>query len=265
MPDDAPTATATPVPRGARHLPVLLAGAGLCAAAIALALIAGLVIARHPFAFDRTIIVAAHGAGPAWLREAALDVTAMGGVTVLTMVATGTVVLLIAERLRTTALLVAAATLSGSWVVTVLKTQFGRERPGIVDHLVAASGMSFPSGHAANSAVVYLTIAALVSQVVAQRAARNAAIALAVLLVGMIGATRVYLGVHWPSDVLAGWSFGTLWAIGWWQLARQARPLLAAGTHGTLADDQAAPALSRTARPGFPPAASGQGASTRPD
>lgn len=227
---DANSADAEPPrPRGARRLPPTLAAAGICAGAIALALAAGLILARHPFGFDRTIIVAVHGAGPAWLRAAAIDLTALGGVTVLTLAVVATIVLLLAERLRTTALLVAAATLSGSWVVTALKDAFGRARPGIVDHLVAASGMSFPSGHAANSAVVYLTIAALVSQVAAARAVRNAVVAIAVLLVGMIGATRVYLGVHWPSDVLAGWSFGTLWAIGWWQIAKRTRPMLTAG------------------------------------
>src|SRR3546814_7679126 len=75
--------------------------------------------------------------------------------------------------------------------------------------------MSFPSGHSANSAIVYLTIATLLAQVVDTRGARNFILVAAGLLVAAIGCSRVYLGVHWPTDVLAGWSFGTFWALGW--------------------------------------------------
>ena len=86
--------------------------------------------------------------------------------------------------------------------------------------------MSFPSGHAASSAVVYLTIAGLASQVTPNRVARRYMLVAAIVLVGAIGCSRVYLGVHWPSDVLAGWSFGTLWALGWWLATAQARASL---------------------------------------
>src|SRR3546814_7587701 len=86
------------------------------------------------------------------------------------------------------------------------------------DLLVEVSSMSFPSGHSANSAIVYLTIATLLAQVVDTRGARNFILVAAGLLVAAIGCSRVYLGVHWPTDVLAGWSFGTFWALGWWAL-----------------------------------------------
>ena len=85
-------------------------------------------------------------------------------------------------------------------------------------HLVEAAGRSFPSGHSTDSAVVYLTMAALATRLVATRAARGYLVGLAVLLVGAIGISRIYLGVHWPSDVATGWSVGTLWALGWWRL-----------------------------------------------
>ena len=121
------------------------------------------------------------------------------------------------------ALLTAAATLSAGLMVTLLKAEVGRPRPTIVPHLVDASGLSFPSGHSAGSAAVYLTVAALATQVVEGEAVRRYLIAVAVLLVGAIGVSRVYLGVHWPSDVMAGWSFGTLWALGWWTLGARFR------------------------------------------
>jgi undecaprenyl-diphosphatase len=98
-----------------------------------------------------------------------------------------------------------------------------RARPDLVPHLVDAGGYSFPSGHATSSAVVYLTLASLAGQVTPNRAARRYLLVVAVLLVGAIGCSRVYLGVHWPSDVLAGWSFGTLWALGWWTATARAR------------------------------------------
>ena len=83
--------------------------------------------------------------------------------------------------------------------------------------------MSFPSGHSTSSAVVYLTLAALGDAGHSYRTARRALLTGAVLLVGAIGLSRVYLGVHWPPDVLAGWSLGTAWAIGWWEATAVAR------------------------------------------
>ena len=210
-------------PPGVRHPPNLLWAAGVGALAIALVLIAGFLIGRHPFAFDRTITIALHGAGPAWLRLAMIDITALGGTTILTIVVIATAGLLLLRRLWLTAALIVVATVTGSIAVQFVKAEFGRARPDIVDHIVQASGMSFPSGHAANSALVYLTIAGLMTQILHGRAIRNYLIALAVLLVGAIGLSRIYLGVHWTTDVLAGWSFGTLWALGWWLAGAKAR------------------------------------------
>lgn len=211
---------------GVRHPPVLLRAAGVGALAVALMLVLGVVISSRPFEGDRAIILALHGVGPGWVRRAMVDITALGGGTVLTLVVVVTAGLLLVHRLWLTALLIAVASSSGSLVVDLLKYQFGRSRPDIVDHLVEIGGMSFPSGHAANSAIVYLTIAGLVTQVVRGRMIRNYVIAVAIVLVGAIGLSRVYLGVHWPSDVLAGWSFGTLWALCWWLVGAQARESL---------------------------------------
>jgi undecaprenyl-diphosphatase len=83
--------------------------------------------------------------------------------------------------------------------------------------------MSFPSGHSANSAIVYLTLATLLTQAIRGAALRRYVVGAAIALVFAIGVSRVYLGVHWPSDVLAGWSFGALWALGWWAIGARIR------------------------------------------
>ena len=136
----------------------------------------------------------------------------------LTIVVVLTLGLLATRRLWLTAGLVLAATSLGSLLSAQAKLWFDRPRPALVDHLVEVRGLSFPSGHATNSAIIYLTLALLVSQVVPGRATRAYVLAVAVLLTGVVGISRVYLGVHWPSDVLAGWSIGTCWALAWWFL-----------------------------------------------
>ncbi len=203
---------------GTRRLPTPLVGAGLGAVSIALLLLVGLVVAGQPLAWDRAILLGLRAwHGPDWLPDAARDVTALGSGTVLTPVVLAVVGLLLVQRHQLTALALAGAALSGSWAVALLKTHVGRARPTIVEHWAVVHNNSFPSGHAASSAVIYLTLAALASQVTPGRAVRAYLIGVAILLTGAIGVSRVYLGVHWPSDVLAGWSFGTLWAIGWWR------------------------------------------------
>lgn len=213
-------------PAGVRDPSRLLWAFAVAALAVGASLVLGFAITRHPFALDRLVILAVHGAGPAWLRETMIDLTALGSTTILTLaVATG-VALLIVRGLWLTAALVVAATASGSVAVVMLKAAFARTRPDIVDHIVTVGGASFPSGHSANSAIVYLTLASLLTQVVRGHATRRFVLATAALLVTAIGCSRVYLGVHWPSDVLAGWSFGTLWALGWWLAGARARAAL---------------------------------------
>lgn len=216
--------TDTDLPPPRRPMPRILIGASIAAVGIAVLLLLGLIVDHVPFGFDTGIILGLRNwGGPGWLRHAAIDVTALGGGTVLTIMVLLVAGLLLVERLWLTAGATVAATLSGGWAVDLIKIQVGRPRPDIVPHLVEVSHMSFPSGHAASSAVVYLTIAGLASQVTPNRVARRYMLVVAILLVGAIGCSRVYLGVHWPSDVLAGWSFGTLWALGWWLATAQAR------------------------------------------
>ena len=208
--------------------------------ALILILVGGLAVDHWPFAFDRAIMLGLRTpghldvpVGPPGLKAVMIDVTALGSVPILTLVTLAVVGLLLVLRRWVTALLTAAATWSGGVMVTLFTTEIARARPTIVPHLVDASGLSFPSGHAAGSATVYLTMAALVSQVVEGAAVRRYVIAVAILLVGAIGVSRVYLGVHWPSDVMAGWSFGTLWALGWWRVGARFRE--AVGSEGEQA------------------------------
>src|SRR3546814_9734550 len=151
-----------------------------------------------------------------WLEGLMIDITTRGGGTTLTLVVVLTAGCLAMRRLWLTAGLVVAATALGSLAVDLAKQLVARPRPQVIDHLVEVSSMSFPSGHSANSAIVYLTIATLLAQVVDTRGARNFILVAAGLLVGAIGCSRVYLGVPWPTDLLAGWRFGTFWALGWW-------------------------------------------------
>ena len=213
-----------------RRLPLALRAAGFGAAALALLLLFGLLVDRYPFAFDRALVLSlrtpgalARPVGPGWLLPFMRDVTALGDGNLLTLAVVATAGLMLARRLWWTALLVAGSTITGSLIVSWAKAHVARGRPDLVPHLTEVHNLSFPSGHAANSAIVYLTLAALGTRAVKERAVRNYLVACAVLLVGLIGVSRVYLGVHWPSDVLAGWSFGTLWALGWWELGRAPR------------------------------------------
>jgi undecaprenyl-diphosphatase len=115
--------------------------------------------------------------------------------------------------------LLIAASATGALVSQGLKQLFGRERPPLALHAVEVVNPSFPSGHAMLSAVVYLTLAVLIARFAERRRVKAYALAAGVALTLLVGASRVFLGVHWPSDVLAGWSLGAAWALAWWLLA----------------------------------------------
>lgn len=151
--------------------------------------------------------------GPDWLRGAMIDVTALGGVSVLTIVTGIAVGYLVAARKLAMAMFVAAAIAGGATVSVLLKDVFERARPDLVVHLVEVSSTSFPSGHAMNSAITYLTLGTLLARAQKGRALRLYLISVAIALTLVIGGSRVYLGVHWPSDVLAGWCVGGSWAV----------------------------------------------------
>lgn len=174
-----------------------------------------------PPAVDLAILHAMRGpegqpAGPAWVQDAARDFTSLGSISILgTVVVIFTGYLVLARRGRT-ALALVGATVGGTIVATALKSIVGRQRPTVVSHLAHTFTESFPSGHAFGSAVVYLTVGVLLYRTTTDRALRAWFLAVAFGLTLIVGVTRIYLGVHYPSDVLGGWMGGVAWALYVW-------------------------------------------------
>ncbi len=187
-------------------------------AALALLMFAALAFEARKgvvFAIDRWMLLALRRPGspgtpigPDWLRSSIVDLTALGGTTVLTLVTIAAAGYLIAKRASRLAPFLIAVAVSGSVFDRLLKGWLGRERPTIVPHLIEVSTQSFPSGHAMNSAVVYLTVALVLGHAAARQGVRAYLLGLAIALIACIGISRVYLGVHYPSDVLGGWLVG---------------------------------------------------------
>lgn len=151
--------------------------------------------------------------GPKWLLEAVRDLTALGGVLLRSLVTLGVLAALLFLRLRREAVLL-AATIASGWIVnTLVKVSVGRARPEIVPHLTEAGGMSFPSGHSFNSAVVYIAIALAFAAMSPRHAVRWTLVSCAIVLTLGIAVSRVWLGVHFPTDVAAGWLGGAGWAF----------------------------------------------------
>jgi undecaprenyl-diphosphatase len=177
--------------------------------------------------FDQRILLAfrnpqdlADPIGPKWIEEMARDFTALGGVGVLgilTLAVAG--FLAFQNKLRTVALLFPAVG-GGLLLSTLLKLAFGRDRPDLVPHGSLVYTSSFPSGHSTMAAVTYLTLGALLMRSEKRPAIKVYLLTVAVLLTIAVGISRVYLGVHWPTDVLAGWAIGAAWAILCWLIAR---------------------------------------------
>jgi undecaprenyl-diphosphatase len=172
--------------------------------------------------FDRAVMMAfrsggdsAGPIGPVWLQEFGRDVTALGSFAFLGFVFAAAVGYLLLVRKRAVALLVFVAVLGGELISTLLKMGFDRPRPEI-PHAARVFTASFPSGHAMLSAVTFLTLGALLTRVNADRRVKAYFMVIAVFLTIAVGVSRVYLGVHYPSDVLAGWCLGAAWALLCW-------------------------------------------------
>jgi len=157
--------------------------------------------------------------GPRWLQETIRDLTALGSPAVLCMTVSTVWGYLMVARQTLMAWLAAGSALGGLGVAMLLKAVFSRARPDAAFHATVANGYSFPSGHAMMSAIVFLTMATLVARLAPQRRLGVYALAVAMLLTGLVGLSRVFLGVHWASDVAAGWAAGAAWALLIWLLA----------------------------------------------
>jgi undecaprenyl-diphosphatase len=157
--------------------------------------------------------------GPDWVEGSVRDITALGSMTVLVLFTLAVAVFLGVRRQRHALVLVVVASLGGLLISNGLKLVFQRPRPDLVPHLARVDSMSFPSGHAVSSAVIYLTLGALLSQLVQPRNQKAYFLAVAGVLTFLVGLSRIVLGVHYPSDVLAGWAVGLAWALICWMAA----------------------------------------------
>jgi undecaprenyl-diphosphatase len=154
--------------------------------------------------------------GPAWLLNAMTDITALGGYAVLTLLTITAALYRFLRNDRPAALIILGAVGSGALLGSLLKLGFARPRPDIVEHLTHAASSSFPSGHATLSAVAFLTLGALMARGQEDGKVKALILGGAILLTLLVGFSRIYLGVHWPTDVLAGWCLGAAWAALWW-------------------------------------------------
>jgi undecaprenyl-diphosphatase len=175
---------------------------------------------QHTIGFDRTILLALRvpgqpgtPAGPRWLQECARDITALGGFTVLTLITLATVAILAMKRRRLQALIFAATVVGGQLLAEAIKLIADRPRPDLVTRFDLVYSSSFPSGHSTMAPVVYLTLAAILAAGEPRRDVRVLIFSLAVAMTVAVGLSRVYLGVHWPTDVLAGWVLGAAIAL----------------------------------------------------
>jgi undecaprenyl-diphosphatase len=157
--------------------------------------------------------------GPVWLHETVRDITALGSPAVLVLTVGAVWGYLMVARQTLMAWLAMGSAIGGLGMAVLLKSLFSRARPDASFHATVASGYSFPSGHAMMSAVVFLTLAALVAKLAPRTRLRLYAVGTAGLLTALVGLSRVYLGVHWASDVAAGWAAGAAWALLCWLLA----------------------------------------------
>jgi undecaprenyl-diphosphatase len=211
------------------RVPLVLIVLALVAGGIwAVVVVVDLVQAGTVQAFDEAVLLAFREPddptellGPEWAEVLVRDITALGGVGVLTMVTLAVLGYLLLTKRARTALFVAVAVVSGALLTFWLKEAFGRERPALVPGIGRVPSAAFPSGHTMMATVTYLTLAVLLARTQARRRVRAYLIAIATLLSILVGISRVYLAVHWPTDVLAGWAAGAVWALLGWLVLRR--------------------------------------------
>ena len=188
--------------------------------------LADAVIEGETHSFDTRLLLAlrnpadpADPLGPPWVEELGRDVTALGGFGMLTFLTFAAAGFLWLQGSRRSMWLMLVAIGGGQALSSLAKAGFDRPRPDLVPHGMHVYTSSFPSGHAMMAAVTYLTLGALVARVQPTRALKLYVLTLAVIVTVAVGVSRVYLGVHWPTDVLAGWTAGAAWALGCWLVA----------------------------------------------
>jgi len=204
---------------------VLTALLAIAALLFLFAFIAYEVARGKPTALDRRVTLTLRSSakppgpiGPAWLQEAARDVTGLGSIIVVVMTTAAIAGYFFLVHKPGVAWLMLLAVGGGIALNNLLKLVFARRRPDLIVSPARVFTTSFPSGHATLSAIAYLTIGALLSRASPSAALSLYFIVFAVFLTTLIGFSRIYLGVHYPTDVLAGWCLGAAWAIFCWML-----------------------------------------------
>jgi undecaprenyl-diphosphatase len=159
--------------------------------------------------------------GPKWLPNVGRDLTALGGVTFLSLLTLTVVGYFWLRKMYAVGMLVLAITVGASLLNVGLKEYYERPRPELVPHLADVYTASFPSGHAMLSTVVFLTLATLLGRFTPEYRLRAYYLGIALTLSLLVGISRVYMGVHYPTDVLAGWVAGLVWGLICWLVTKE--------------------------------------------
>lgn len=194
--------------------------------------VAGEVNEQETRRFDESILLAmrepgntADPIGSPRVEEMARDLTALGGFTLLTGVTLISAGVAFFGGRPKLAWLGMASIISGSFVMSLLKRSYDRPRPDLVEHGTLVHNASFPSGHSMMAAMVYLTLGILLARTQRKKRVRVFIVSISILITLLVGTSRVYLGVHWPTDVMAGWMLGGAWAILFWLVAMRVDPV----------------------------------------
>jgi undecaprenyl-diphosphatase len=197
--------------------------------------------------FDRAILLAFRTSpddpiGPPWFEAAVMNLSALGSAAVTGLVSVIAVLYFAFAGRRRFALLIAGCAIGTEVWMWVFKAFYGRERPSFVRGIDVPTSLSFPSGHSMISAALYLTLAVLISRTTTDGRLRIFVVATGAALALIVGTTRVYLGVHYPTDVVAGWTLGVAWALTCGVIARWLGGKGEVETTGPSSDDHAASA-----------------------
>ena len=178
--------------------------------------------------FDETVVRSLRNAedlaqpiGPAWFKELARDFTALGGYGILSTITILVTTFLHLERRPARAHFVVVAIVAGYSLSMTLKALIARPRPDIVPWLSHVHSSSFPSGHSMMSAVVYLSLGLMLSDLTSRRLVKTFVVVAPLTISALVGLSRVYMGVHYPTDVVAGWWLGISWSLACWLAIRR--------------------------------------------
>ncbi len=210
-----------------RELPVLLAIFATFVSLFLFVLLTQLALQEQPHELDRYLLLLMRNPhdlsdplGPPWLEEVGRDITALGGNAVLILLTLAVLIFLLMSDKSYLALVVLVATLGALGASSLLKKSIDRDRPDLVPHRTVIYTASFPSGHSMLSASTYPTLGALLAATQRRKRIKIFILLFCTFITLLVGISRVYLGVHWPSDVVAGWTAGAAWALICWLLAR---------------------------------------------